>query len=73
MIALNTTVRELFDLIDEFNAGSMKVVIHNRDGQPCRALIVLRGVEETESVIQLIEGVEESWREDGTEEISEPS
>lgn len=51
----------LKDLLEESNAGCVKIVIRDKRGNPIRCYIGVDGREECAEVIAAVERVEEGW------------
>lgn len=63
-----TTVQDLFDTLEEWNAGVIKIVPRDESGKALRAVIVVQGVPDTDEILNAIQAVEQSWEEEDDRE-----
>ena len=55
------TVAGLFDLMEETNAGVLKVVGRNEADEPYKAVIAIRGKEACKEILDAVEAIEAKW------------
>lgn len=55
------TLKEFLELAKKFNAGSLKMIMREKDNSPKALFLVVNGKEECEEILPLIEKVEDGW------------
>lgn len=57
------TVGQLFDALEAWGAGIMRVVASDENDRPTRAIIVMQDAETIEPVLEALDALEEAWSE----------
>ena len=55
------TIKEMFELAKETNAGVIKQIARDKEGLPLAAVIVTNGTEETQEILDAVEKIEKGW------------